>query len=710
MNWLENDNEFRPLQMAHRLVSDPDQPLDEALEQIRKKLQKIKDIGCGGIVTNVCFTEYLENEHFWEILQHTMRICKEMGLRVWLYDEKGYPSGGAGGIIVRDTPEYEAYGLVCLEYPVKKTTHLVVDLPRGHERVIAAYAVSGEFDGQSSTERIELAQFIDESGTLCWDSTVNGTVYYIVSKVLFEGVHAARNYHQVRRYIDVLDKNAMKRFIEITYENYKKYVGEYFGDLIEAVFTDEPSVMGSYSRPLTGARLNEPTLNEPDETIPLYAYVVWSRSFAEEFSLRKGYDIVPLVPWLFKGDSKEARRVRHDYHEVAAQLYEEAYFKAIGEFCAENNIKFTGHLLGEELLLGHIINEYDYFQMMRNMQYTGIDMLTADPKRVVDVPLLPKIASSVAHQYGMKKVMSESSDFTEKQNNEPTPPDRVFASFAAQYACGINQITSYFSEEKFTASEYKSMYDAVSRMGQLLAGGVHQSPLLVYYPARSGWQYNLPTDQIGAYRDYDKNFWLCSASLSNALKAFGSRKLDYDVTDKNGLYGCDIKDGYMQNAHGERYSAVYVSAVDFAVEDIADRLIETAEKGVTVYIERSVMPQNSSCVEQLSSNERLIWVEDADKAAQDIYARGLNDISINSPDAENIVYLHKLIDGQHRYMLINVSDNDISVSIDFKYTSRPTVFDVVANKEKNAEINITSDSTSIRLTFEKYQVIFVIFE
>ena len=157
MNWQKNDNIYRPLQMAHRLVSDPNQPLDEALNQIREKLTVIKNNGCGGIVTNVCFTDYLESEHFFKILQHTMQICKEMGLRVWLYDEHGYPSGGAGGIIVRDNPEYEAYGIVCLKYSVHKTAHFVAHLPYGHEQVISAYAVEGNtLDESTLDSRIDL--------------------------------------------------------------------------------------------------------------------------------------------------------------------------------------------------------------------------------------------------------------------------------------------------------------------------------------------------------------------------------------------------------------------------------------------------------------------------------------------------------------------------------------------------------------------------
>ena len=707
MNWQKNDNIYRPLQMAHRLVSDPNQPLDEALNQIREKLTVIKNNGCGGIVTNVCFTDYLESEHFFKIFQHTMQICKEMGLRVWLYDEHGYPSGGAGGIIVRDNPEYEAYGIVCLKYSVHKTAHFVAHLPYGHEQVISAYAVEGNTLDESTLDfRIDLMEFVDQDGTLCWDSTVNGTVYYIVSKALFEGVHAARNYHQIRRYINVIDKKAMKRFIEITYEQYKKYVGDYFGNVIEAVFTDEPSVMSCYRPKLTTANVTETPLSEPDEKIPLYPHVVWSRDFTDEFLARKGYDILPFVPMLFEGDSEKARAVRTDYHDVAAGLYEEAYFEAIGEFCSENNLKFTGHLLSEENIRGHIMDEYDFFRMMKHMHYTGIDILTSDPARVAEAPLLPKIASSVAHQYGMKRVMSETSDFMVKLAKGLVPSDRVFASYAAQYVYGINQIASYFDVNLYPASEYKYLNDAVSRMGQLLDGAVHNAPLAIYYPAKSGWQYDFPTDQVNSYRDYDKNFWDCCESFHSAIDCFEKNKIAYDLVDKNGLDCFIAKDGKLTTPFGEKFSAVYVSAVDYAVENIDDAICKMAENGVNVYVEKSSLSSFPSRLKKLIDSQKVIEVSSAEKAALDICQRNLKDIEINSDSIDNIVYLHVNLDDEDRYMFINVTEQPIFANINFKHKSKPTVYDVY----KDACVDADFSNSTLSLNFEKYQVLFVSFE
>ena len=41
-------------------------------------------------------------------------------------------------------------------------------------------------------------------------------------------------------YVNTLDKAAIARFIEVTYERYLETCGEEFGKVVPAIFTDEP--------------------------------------------------------------------------------------------------------------------------------------------------------------------------------------------------------------------------------------------------------------------------------------------------------------------------------------------------------------------------------------------------------------------------------------------------------------------------------------
>ena len=85
----------------------------DQLAGLRQYLETLSNLGLGGIVTNVGFQDYLESPIQWEILRQGLRIAQELGLRVWLYDEKGYPSGTAAGKVTRANPEFAALGLAC---------------------------------------------------------------------------------------------------------------------------------------------------------------------------------------------------------------------------------------------------------------------------------------------------------------------------------------------------------------------------------------------------------------------------------------------------------------------------------------------------------------------------------------------------------------------------------------------------------------------
>ncbi|HTY60563.1 MAG TPA: glycosyl hydrolase [Bacteroidota bacterium] len=158
-------------------------------DAIRRKLRFLSDAGAGGIMTTVSLKNYLRDEAAWEVLGRGVRIAHEMGLRVWIYDEEGYPSGSAGGLVLERVPSAEALGLL---------------------------RVKGE----------------------------DGAVTYVEQR-LYEGTHATENFYKKRHYINILDPAASGAFIEVTHESYERALHP-IARYVEAFFTDEPSLIGAY--------------------------------------------------------------------------------------------------------------------------------------------------------------------------------------------------------------------------------------------------------------------------------------------------------------------------------------------------------------------------------------------------------------------------------------------------------------------------------
>ena len=76
-------------------------------------VDKLRRQGFGGAVTNVGFGGgYVTSPTQWQAFHAGIDRMREAGLELWLYDEAGYPSGRAGGLVLEGHPEREARALL----------------------------------------------------------------------------------------------------------------------------------------------------------------------------------------------------------------------------------------------------------------------------------------------------------------------------------------------------------------------------------------------------------------------------------------------------------------------------------------------------------------------------------------------------------------------------------------------------------------------
>ncbi len=117
----------------------PDDPKSQA-----GLIQRLQQQGFGGVVCNVSFEQYLESDAKWQAFVRAVQQAKEAGMALWLYDERGYPSGNAGGLVLRDHPAWEAQGLLVATQEVGEGS-IELSVPPGQIVLATAYPVA---DGQ----------------------------------------------------------------------------------------------------------------------------------------------------------------------------------------------------------------------------------------------------------------------------------------------------------------------------------------------------------------------------------------------------------------------------------------------------------------------------------------------------------------------------------------------------------------------------------
>lgn len=529
--------------------------------------------GFGGVVCNVSFDRYLESDAHWEAFKRAVRAARQAGLALWLYDERGYPSGNAGGLVLEQHPEWEARGLLVSD---TESGGGAVELaaPPGTLVLAAAYPVrAGRIDLENPTDLTDRIR----DGGLHWEAPPGQWRVMVISEDrLYEGTHAEGNLAEKMPYVNLLQPEPIKRFIELTHDRYARHFGGNLGKDFVATFTDEPSLMSCFLKPM------------PWRPLP------WAPNLPGEFEKRRHHPLAhAMLPALIADAGPVGTKFRYDFWQTVGELVSENYFGQIQERCEHWNIPSGGHLLMEEGLVTHVPFYGDFFRCIRRLGAPSIDCLTSLPP---EVPwYIARLLASAAELEGRRIVMSETSDHGQVYRPAgDTRPKRVVTGQEIRGTCnrlfvgGVNTITSYFSFTDLDDAALRRLNEWVGRCATLLTGGHQVADVAVVYPAETLWTKFTPA-RLWA------NESVAAAKVESVYRAaadslFASQR-DFTFVDSRALEEAKVEGGAL--VHGDlRWRAVVLPAVDTlplaAWENVA-RFVRTG--GVLIGV--GALPLNS---------------------------------------------------------------------------------------------------------------------
>lgn len=712
-------NLYRPLQIVHGLdnyLSNRDgltgtQSLDDFLERLAR-------LGTGGIVTNVGFTDYLENPRQWDVLRHGLQKADDLGLHLWIYDEKGYPSGTAGGLVTRANPDCVALGLACYPFEVIGPTHVEIPMPLSCCKTIWVGALRNP-DQATPANSLDLNQDVDEWGMLHWDAPVgNWTVLYLAERVMYDGTHSAANVCEFKHYINTLNPEAVKTFLRVTHEAYYRELPKLIWDKIEAVFTDEPSFM-TYYMPALPDRfigkipvLDKPIFNDRPMAVP------WLSGFLEEFKHIKGYDLRPCLFALFYSESDEACLARQDYYEVVTQLYARAFFGQIQDWCHAHGIASSGHVLLEESIVDHVPFEGSLFAVIRKMDLPGIDMLNSDPQEMLNGGsfmgasfMAVKQVSSAAHLGGSARVHSESSDWEQRNQGRFATLAERRGQANLQYVLGVNTITSYFGWDEIGQEGQKAYNDYVGRLGSLLTGGQHVCDVAVLYPIRSMWAHYLPPLQpFSSWSERSQRSpWAArvAESYQTLVKRLLCHQVDLDIIDEEAVTNGKIQDGALHVA-GEDYRVILLPALSALGLETAQSLVRFCEAGGVVFSIGELPRLAESADKTLQLHQVMAELAATGQAqvvepeqAVGTLRRSIPADLMVAGDHPEILYTHRVLDGRHLYFVTNNAPGQVSIQFRLRQIGDYQVYNPL-----NGEIVPFDGEKAIEL--EGYSAVFLV--
>ena len=132
--------QYRALKIEHNFLSLPGSTAEE-------KAQSLIDYGFGGAAVNMKWdANYLQQGYTLDQFAAFVKAANDQGVRIWLYDEYGYPSGAAGNLTVEGHPEYAAVRLVQYSMNGGDADTRTLTLPDDFVKIEYAYLL---VDGES---------------------------------------------------------------------------------------------------------------------------------------------------------------------------------------------------------------------------------------------------------------------------------------------------------------------------------------------------------------------------------------------------------------------------------------------------------------------------------------------------------------------------------------------------------------------------------
>jgi hypothetical protein len=485
--------------------------------------------------------------------------CRELGMQLWVYDEYNWPSGTCNQEIMAERPELTSRYLEVIvnDIPgqfftfVEGTDSRYNDLEQSEP--VYACALLEEDVRAGRFAPVNLLPNLAFDKVVAWEAPKGPwkLCYFIERKASW--------------YIDAFDERSTQEFLRKVYQNYKDHVPD-FQRNVRGFFTDEPA-MHYFESP-------------KDNFI-----VPWSGKMLKIFRDINGYDLKPHLPQLYF-DIGDYHRVRHDFWSALSKQYEKAYYRQIRDWCEENGVVFTGHLLFEEWLRRQAKVSGNLFHMLKNLHMTGIDHLypRIGTREMPDEHVAIKIASSAAHQFGSQRLICESMG----GSYWDCTMERMKWIADWEYALGVNIFTPHgfhysiegerkrdWPPSQFYHHPWWKYYglfnDYIKRVGYLMTGGVHVARAAVLYPINHIWANFVPQGADACSK-------LCVDDFNFMTDALLRLHCDFDYVDEDMLRKMEIADGKIR-VRGEEYSLLILPPVTHIKEHTWKLIRQFADGG-----------------------------------------------------------------------------------------------------------------------------------
>lgn len=320
-------------------------------------------------------------EKWWNDMDILLNKAQSLGMKVWILDDAHFPTGYANGRIRNSPEDLKQWQIFHQEMdiagPVKNgrvSVYLENNrngglLQEGEELVAAILVkrVSGEsFDSDGICK--DMTEEVD-AGWLKLNLPEGKHRLYIITKML-------RKQNTFIDYIDMTNADSVKLLLEETYEKHYQHYKEYFGNVIEGFFSDEPGFYNSDNKRGYSFQYQ----------IGADMHLPWNEYIAEELSEKlfeqgiltdnKEKLMRKLLPALWFPCGKDTKKIRAAYMDTLTDLYRRNFTGQISAWCHSHNVLYVGHVIEDNNCHARLgCGPGHYFRALTGQDMSGIDVV-----------------------------------------------------------------------------------------------------------------------------------------------------------------------------------------------------------------------------------------------------------------------------------------------------------------------------------------------
>ncbi len=661
---------------------------------IAAELERIYETGIRAVCIESRTHEDFCGDGWWEDVSLILKECQKRGMKLWILDDKHFPSGYANGAFEKKYQHLRRWEIVERHVDVLGPVAEGSLMSEGwrwvpeEDEILGIYAVRRVPESHDLTgEAINLTA--NQHGGMVYFDLPEGAwrIFFLVKTRFYMRPSG-------KAYGDPFNADATDVFLNEVYQKHYDHFAPYFGNTLEGFFSDEPS-FGNNS-----ARGFATPMGQHTATYP------WTEAL-------RGDAIDKLIGLWYAWDDRSSQ-IRIDYMNRITQLYSLNFNKRIADWCHDHGVKYIGHVIEDNNAhamtgagTGH------YFRSLRWQDMSGIDVvlhqlrpgLTEYPTaglvsyRHMDNKffhyILAKLGSSAAHlesnKHGMAmceifgaygwaedtKIMKWLADhmmvrginyfvphaFSPKDNDTDCPPNF--------YAHGKNPQYPYFGE----------VICYMDRVLHMLRGGIHRGSCLVLYDAEAMWT--------------GKEF----LDDEDVAKALYDNQIDYDLIPADYLDQIEEARGKAY-INGESFGAVIVPYAEYLSDETVRKINTLMDKGIWVIFTDGVSEQVRRRLEHLP-----VVVPVAELAG---YLRKCDCCDVVPDEADACLrFLHMNVSGRDVYFFVNeATDHTIDMTVSLKAFGGGEyhTYDAL----KNTAARKISHNGRVHLNLPPYQSVFIL--